>query len=312
MRELLAELLQWQSGVGGARRDTFDPIGGHHLFPRNFIEAEDCGEAIKLEWQLMPQIEIRPGMSQAAIKAFYVTHKQELQDRRFAHRMIALWGALNDFLKRRDSAISGRIVIREHDRKRLVAVRGVWPVRKQWQVPAMIMDATLPAPPMLQAYFPQVEIGEPIEADPPVCVVVRQVLKAPVSAERLIKTKSDVNRKALRRYVLRRWIETGRQATLVICQMDYEKWLTGSKLPDNITVEHFNAIAGLDDYKDVRLLILTGRVIPSRLASPPLLQQIRPRPAVGLLVQQRRALAGSGHESIACVDAISSSLSAAP
>jgi hypothetical protein len=174
------------------------------------------------------------------------------------------------------------------------------------------MDATLPAPPMLQAYFPQVEIGEPIEADPPVCVVVRQVLKAPVSAERLIKTKSDVNRKALRRYVLRRWIETGRQATLVICQMDYEKWLTGSKLPDNITVEHFNAIAGLDDYKDVRLLILTGRVIPSRLASPPLLQQIRPRPAVGLLVQQRRALAGSGHESIACVDAISSSLSAAP
>jgi hypothetical protein len=143
-------------------------------------------------------------------------------------------------------------------------------------------------------------------------VVVRQVLKAPVSAERLIKTKSDVNRKALRRYVLRRWIETGRQATLVICQMDYEKWLTGSKLPDNITVEHFNAIAGLDDYKDVRLLILTGRVIPSRLASPPLLQQIRPRPAVGLLVQQRRALARSGHESIACVDAISSSLSAAP
>jgi putative DNA primase/helicase len=144
----------------------------------------------------------------------------------------------------------------------VVAVRGVWPVRKQWKVPAMIMDATLPALPMLQAYFPQVEVGESIEADPPECVVVRQVLKAPVSAERLIKTKSDVNRTALRRYVLRRWIEIGRQPALVICQMDYEKWLTSSKLPENIAVEHFNNIAGLDDYKDVRLLILIGRVIP--------------------------------------------------
>ena len=151
-----------------------------------------------------------------------------------------------------------------------MVVRGVFPVRKQWQVTAMIMDATLPAAPMLQAYFPQVEVGEPIEADPPECVVVRQVLKAPVSAERLIKTKSDVNRKALRRYVLRRWIETGRQPTLVICQMDFEKWLKpdeqekkkqlkalGQKeyekwmrmrsLPDNIAVEHFNNIAGIDD-----------------------------------------------------------------
>ena len=211
----------------------------------------------------MPKIEIVPGMSPAAIKNFYVTHKQKLQDRRFAHRMIALWTALNDFLKRKDSAISGRIVIKENDRKRVIAVRGVWPVRKQWQVTTMIMDATLPELPMLQAYFPQVEVGEPIEADPPECVVVRQVLKAPVSARRLINnTKSDVNRKALRRYVLRRWIETGRQPTLVICQMDYEDWLKDSGLPENITVEHYNNIAGLDDFKDVRLLILIGRVIP--------------------------------------------------
>jgi hypothetical protein len=44
--------------------------------------------------------------------------------------------------------------------------------------------------------------------------------------------------------------------------MDYEKWLKDSGLPKSITVEHFNNIAGLDDYKDVRLLILIGRVIP--------------------------------------------------
>jgi putative DNA primase/helicase len=264
LRKMLAELLQQQIGVGGVRSDIFDPSDGvFQLSPRNFLEAEECGEAIRWEWRLMPKIEIVPGMSPAAIKNFYVTNKQKLQDRRFARRMIALWEALNDFLKRKDSAVSGRIIIKEFDRKRVVAVRGVWPVRKQWQVTTMIMDATLPALPMLQAYFPQVEVGEPIEADPPECVVVRQVLKAPVSARRLINnTKSDVNRKTLRRYVLRRWIETGRQPTLVICQMDYEDWLKDSGLPENITVEHYNNVAGLDDYKDVRLLILIGRVIP--------------------------------------------------
>src|SRR5262249_1178972 len=45
-------------------------------------------------------------------------------------------------------------------------------------------------------------------------------------------------------------------------QKKYEKWKRMRSLPDNIFVEHFNAIAGLDNFKDVRLLILIGRVIP--------------------------------------------------
>ena len=89
MRELLAELLLRQSGVGGARRDIFDPIGGHHLFPRNFIEAEDCGEAIKLEWQLMPQIESGPACRRQRSKP---TSRTSRNWDRHAHRMIALWG----------------------------------------------------------------------------------------------------------------------------------------------------------------------------------------------------------------------------
>jgi len=149
LRKLLAKLLQRQTGVGGVRRDIFDPPD-RNWDHDNTMVAEHCAEAFRLEWQLMPQIEILPDMSTTAIKNFYIKHKQKLQDRRFAHRMIALWEAVNDFLKRmhKDSTVSGRIVIKEFDRKRVVAVRGVWPVRKQWKVPAMIMDATLPALPM--------------------------------------------------------------------------------------------------------------------------------------------------------------------
>jgi hypothetical protein len=116
------------------------------------------------EWALMPKVEIVPGMSPAARKAFYIAHQQEMLDRQFARRMIALWEAVRDFLHQ-DAEVSGRVVIKELDRKRLVVARGVKPVRAQWQVPAMVIDATLPAVPMLQAYFPQVEVAEPVEDD---------------------------------------------------------------------------------------------------------------------------------------------------
>ena len=92
----------------------------------------------------MPKVEVVPGMSPAARKAFYVAHQQEMLDRQFARRMIALWEAVRDFLHQ-DAEVSGRVVIKELDRKRLVVVRGVKPVRAQWQVPAMVIDATLPA-----------------------------------------------------------------------------------------------------------------------------------------------------------------------
>ena len=77
-----------------------------------------------------------------------------------------------------------------------------------------------------------------------------------------MKTDTDRNRAAIRRHIIKRYLETGRQSTLVICQQNYQEWLAGSDLPDNIRVEHFNAIAGLDQYKDVRLLISIGRTLP--------------------------------------------------
>lgn len=43
--------------------------------------------------------------------------------------------------------------------------------------------------------------------------------------------------------------------------MKVEKWLDG-KLPQGISLAHYNAIAGLDQFKDVRLLILVGRPQP--------------------------------------------------
>jgi putative DNA primase/helicase len=61
---------------------------------------------------------------------------------------------------------------------------------------------------------------------------------------------------------LQRWLEIDRKPTLVICQKEVNRRLVESGLPENITVAHYNDIAGLDVFRDVRLLILVGRTAP--------------------------------------------------
>ena len=48
----------------------------------------------------------------------------------------------------------------------------------------------------------------------------------------------------------------------MICQQKVEDWLRQCGLPANITLAHYNDIAGLDDFKAVRLAMLIGRTAP--------------------------------------------------
>jgi putative DNA primase/helicase len=118
---------------------------------------------------------------------------------------------------------------------------------------------------VLRVMFPDIEIIGDVSADFPECVKVRQYLGSPSSANKLIHNaskKPERHLEEIRRHILRRWIETGRQSTLVICQQKVERWLK-DKLPAVIAIAHFNAISGLDAFKDVRLLVIVGRTIPN-------------------------------------------------
>ena len=61
---------------------------------------------------------------------------------------------------------------------------------------------------------------------------------------------------------MQRWLETERGDTLVIRQMGYQEWLEPKDAngkycrpaAQNIGVEHFNDITGIDDFRGVRLL----------------------------------------------------------
>jgi putative DNA primase/helicase len=116
-------------------------------------------------------------------------------------------------------------------------------------------------------------------------VHARQVLGAPITKKKLLENDTERNLLAVRRYVLKCWIECGRQKTLVICQKDIVESAKGAKdrlakdMPDSIHFEWFNNVAGLDEYKDVRLLITIGRVLPKPFeveAAAGLLSGVRP------------------------------------
>jgi putative DNA primase/helicase len=247
LRNTLADALE-SNGDG--------PLVCKHVTDR--LSLRECTEAIKLEWHMMPGANLEPGATDSDLRKF---KKEQLPRIQAARRMVAVWRAVRNMLDRIDVRVSGHAYVEKGE----VKVRGVSPIRDRWQVPTMIIDATLPDIEILRAYYPQAEIVGDWSVSMP-HVKVRQFLNGPVTQERLMKTETDRNRKAIRRHIVKRYLETGRQKTLVICQMEYQEWLAASDLPDNIHVEHFNAISGLDGYKDVRRLISIGRTLPGPIA----------------------------------------------
>jgi hypothetical protein len=251
-REKLARALR-KNGLGGVSRALLVAEG---------LSADDCTAAIKLEWKRKETVEMWPGMS--------LKQRESCRGNvRHIRTMDRIWRVARELIEKFDGdVVSGRLYVAEAKTEngvvRMVKTRGVRPIVEQYQVPALIMDATLPAKSILQKWFPNVEVVGCIEAPMP-HTRARQVLGAPVTKRKLV---GDDKRKpagralqAIRRHVLKRWIATGRGETLVICQKGVEEALTGT-LPSNVHLAHFNAIAGLDRYKDVRLLITIGRTLP--------------------------------------------------
>jgi putative DNA primase/helicase len=260
-RAHLVKMLRTQTKDGGverARIESFSP--------------DACTEALRAEWNIVNSLVLTPSMSNEELRAA----KQRAQAVGLARRMVGVWGALRELLERLEITVSGRLILdkvqdKEGKQKRVLRRCGVRPISEsRQQLPVLIMDATLPDVAILQKFFPQVEVVAEIEAAMPPSVRVRQVLSAPTSQRRLWGTakrpSGDHNLKAVRRYIVQRWIETGRKPMLVVCQHKVEQWLKATELPDGIAIEHFNAISGLDQYRDVRTLVLIGRTLPGPLA----------------------------------------------
>ena len=227
------------------------------------LNTEACTKAIQLEWRGKEKHALWPGMPAkdraAAAEAGTNTRHIRTFDR--------VWRAVRELVQLEGDVVSGRLFIANHKTEngtvRVVRTRGIREVARQYNVRTLIMDATLPAKSILERWFPEVEIVGQIEVPMP-HVRVRQILGSPITKKKL--AGAGRNLRAVRRYILQRHVETGRGTVLVIAQKDIEAALRATGLPPTIAVEHFNAIEGLDQYKEVRLLVTVGRTQPEPAA----------------------------------------------
>jgi hypothetical protein len=251
-RDLAAEL-QMQSDDGGLQRRIVE-----------HMEVGALHRMIRVEWATMPKLSLRPGMPADEFDRLR-KNSRVIEKIAYARRVIQILEELCHMLEHPEILVSGRLLIEERNGLRGIRWRGIDTIGEQFQIRTLLLDATLPDLAVLQALHPQAEIVADVRVALPPSVCIRQLLNAPTSSRKLIGTSRlkdrDQHLDSVRRYILQRWIETGKQSSLVICQMKVQRWLEG-KLPDGIALAHYNAIAGLDQYKDVRLLILVGRPQP--------------------------------------------------
>ena len=244
LRKALATALSRQTEAGGLRRECVSDV-----------TKDECIRAIKLEWDVINRaaIGIAPGMTLTQIRAL---SSNWLPWIRTARKVLAIWYAVRDMLGNEDIQASGRIGI-EAGR---VKLRSLKSIAKQWQIPTLIMSATLPRLEILRAFHEQAQIVSEIDIEMPHATVT-QIVRAPVSQKKL---GVDRNMRHMRRLILQEWVRTGRGQMLVIAQKAFANWLrTEGRLPSAISVEHLNAIEGLDGYKNVRHLMVIGRTMPT-------------------------------------------------
>ena len=267
-REILAraDVAAWRSRLQKAlrRQETIGGLARRHLVEGG-LDAATCAKASALEWRLVDKVSFWPGMDRQArmdaAEAAAVKGK--------VGKVAAVWRAARELLEQEDTnAVSGRLVLSDVEtedgsgKARVVLTHSLKRVLKRWlKIPVVLLDATLPPVEVLQRFFPEIEITADIEAKA-AHATVRQVLGAPVSAGKLLKSEAGRNRDAVRRAVLHRYVELGRPSTLVVAQKAMAEWLRASRLPATIKIAHYGALAGLDGFKDVGLLIAIGRTMP--------------------------------------------------
>lgn len=229
---------------------------------KHAIYAGDLDELIRQHWEMMPDVPMHPDMNAHQLKAHIKKHGTELKHIAYLHCAIKVLEELRDMIQN-GIAVSGRLRLgRDKEGMRVIEWRGVASIKKQFQQRTLMLDATLPDLNILQVSHPRVEKVADISVAIPDSVRIRQIRNTPTSKTKLATSDAaEKHQDEILRYILQRFIETGRKPSLVIMQKQVEESLEG-KLPPEIAIEHFNDIAGLDQYRDVRLLILIGRPQP--------------------------------------------------
>ena len=242
---------------------------------RHGVTASVARHAYKLEWSRRRDPGITPGMPKKARRAMVAAVGQHNKD---VIALAGLWTELRIFLEA-GAELSGRLCLRfdGESNARNVERRSLDTVRSSWQAPALLLDATLPAPALVEPVLHQsVEIRADITARWSAHVAVRQIVGAPVTARKLgivERQEAETPRRSvtdLLRLIRLRAALVAPRVVVVIGPQALIGILREIGLPENVEAGHFGAIAGIDRWAGAAGLICIGRQQPGPRVVEPL------------------------------------------
>ncbi|MBM9595507.1 hypothetical protein [Roseitranquillus sediminis] len=225
------------------------------------LTAEACRLAARLEERLVRNPKLRPGMTPSLRKMSRRVASTNSRARSF----VALWIALADLLAS-GAERDGRVCVEMAGNARHVLVRGVKRVHTSLAgKPVLHLDATL-RPELARTILPRLRTGEVEAAAPNMHLTLvtssfgkGMLCPTPGLAQAEARRRGNRRRECVD-YVRWQAAKVAPGKVLVVTYKSIEAAFAG--IP-NVSVAHFNAIAGLDAYREVRSLIVIGRPLPS-------------------------------------------------
>ena len=249
------------------------------------ITAADMADARRLAFRAIraPMIDPETPADEVAAELARIA-----PDNRNALRRARLFGAIRAAMEAGGDRVPGILLetVEAKDGERFAAVRLRWrnEIAPGWNVPTLLASATARAE-VLRAIWPA--LGEAIEAEAAApAVTVRQItdrafgaatLCPPETAPESAQRHARNTRARLRRYIETRRAELG-GPVLVIAQERTIAALRAEGLPDGVETAHYNALSGLDRWRNVRGLILIGRTMPAPAAVEDMAEVLAGRP----------------------------------
>ena len=221
------------------------------------LTAEECIAASKAEWERMVALEVYPGMSATDRKKVVRTAQNNAE----IPRMAKMWKLLAEVLEDDHVDRSGRLWINEGQKEgsRYNGIQLIYhdQIREGWKAPTLHIDATMELD-LVRPYLPNVELVADIKAAAPHQNITQYVNKS--FSKQWMADERNVD--GLWWWCLSRARIAGGK-WLVVVQKDAEELIRQRHaIPDFIELAHHNDVAGRDEWKDVRGLIVAGRTQP--------------------------------------------------
>ena len=258
------------------------------------LSAEDCALAVKLEWRRKVQGTMQPGMSPDARKKAigFAAGNGSIR------RRVDVWNALEELLKG-EASHTGRLELAlcgdQEGGGRVILLHSRADIRDEYAaLPILYLDATMPVQ-LVRPYLPRLEVLAKVEAKAP-HMEVHQITGGWGKTSLVAEDKTGLDEGRRRHALVGELVDFVRLNSegngLVVMYAAIEDRFA---MP-GVRTAHFNAISGLDAYKDVRTLFVIGRPLPDprHLRADALALTGRPIPAESGQIETRGALMTDG------------------